>query len=214
MIRVLIADDHPVFLEGLRLLLDSTPDLEVVGAATDGAALLSVAAETSYDVAVLDLDMPALDGAAATRELLATRPDAKVLVLTMHDDEASVQRALRAGAAGYLLKGAAQGAIVRSIHAVAEGHTVLAGGISGAVLRAATTSAPHACFPTLTAREVEVLELVARGRPNPEIAGELFLSVKTVQNRVSDLLAKTGCATRAELVALARDAGMGAPRRP
>lgn len=209
MIRILIADDHPVFLEGLRLLLDSTPDLEVVGAAVDGTALLAVAAKTSYDVVVLDLDMPGLDGAGTTRELLIARPDAKVLVLTMHDDEASVQRALRAGAQGYLLKGAAHGAIVRAIHAIAEGQTVLAGGVSGAVLRAATASAPHASFPTLTAREVEVLELVARGRPNPEIARELFLSVKTVQNRISDLLAKTGCATRAELVAHARDMGVG-----
>lgn len=209
MIRVLIADDHPVFLEGLRLLLDSTPDLEVVGAAADGAALLALAAEVPYDVVVLDLDMPGLDGAGATRELLSARRDAKVLVLTMHDDEASVQRALRAGAQGYLLKGAAQGAIVRSIHAVAEGETVLAGGVSSAVLRAATASAPHDSFPSLTAREVAVLELVARGRSNPEIARELFLSVKTVQNRISDLLAKTGCATRAGLVAHARDGGLG-----
>lgn len=209
MIRVLVADDHPVFLEGLRLLLDSAPGLEVVGAAPDGAALLALAAQASYDVVVVDLDMPGLDGASATRELLALRPGAKVLVLTMHDDEASVQRALRAGARGYLLKGAAQGSIVRAIHALADGETVLSGDVSGAVLKAATTAAPPASFPTLTAREMEVLALVARGLPNPEIARELFLSVKTVQNRVSDLLTKTGCATRAELVAHARDAGIG-----
>lgn len=208
MIRVLIADDHPVFLEGLRLLLDSAPGLEVVGAARDGTDLLALAAQTSYDVVVIDLDMPGRDGASATRELLARRPDTKVLVLTMHDDEASVQRALRAGARGYLLKGAAQGTIVRAIHALAEGDTVLAGGVSRAVLRAATTSAP-ASLPGLTAREAEVLALVARGLPNPTIARELFLSVKTVQNRVSDLLAKTGCSTRAQLVARARDAGLG-----
>lgn len=209
MIRALIADDHPVFLDGLRLLLDSTPGLEVVGAVTDGASLLDLAAETAYDVAVVDLDMPGLDGASATRELLAKRPDAKVLVLTMHDDEASVNRALRAGARGYLLKGAAQGAIVRAIHALADGDTVLAGRVGSAVLLAATATTPHSSFPTLTARDVEVLELVARGLPNPDIARQLFLSVKSVQNRVSDLLTKTGCTTRAQLVAHARDAGLG-----
>jgi DNA-binding NarL/FixJ family response regulator len=209
MIRVLVADDHPLFLDGLRLLLDSTPGIEVAGSAADGPALLDLARTTAYDVAVVDLDMPSLDGASATRELVAMRPDARVLVLTMHDDTESVHRALRAGARGYLLKGAAQGAIVRAIHAVADGETVLAGGVSGAVLRAATASTPHASFPTLTAREVAVLELVARGLTNPDIARELFLSVKTVQNRVSDLLAKTGCSTRAQLVAHARDASAG-----
>lgn len=209
MIRVLIADDHPVFLEGLRLLLESTPGIEVVGAAPDGSALLELAAATAYDVAVVDLDMPGIDGASSTRELLTLRPGTKVLVLTMHDDAASVQRALRAGAQGYLLKGAAQGAIVRAIHSLADGETVLAGGVSDAVLRAAAASTPHPSFPTLSGREVEVLALVAQGHPNAVIARELFLSVKTVQNRVSDLLAKTGCATRAQLVAHARDTGLG-----
>lgn len=209
MIRVLMADDHPVFLEGLRMLLDSTPGVEVVGAAADGDSLLALAAQASYDVVVVDLDMPGLDGASAARELLVRRPATKVLVLTMHDDEASVQRALRAGARGYLLKGAAQGAIVRAIHALADGETVLAGGVSAPVLAAATASASPASFAALTAREAEVLALVARGLPNPEIARELFLSIKTVQNRVSDLLTKTGCATRAQLVARARDAGLG-----
>jgi DNA-binding NarL/FixJ family response regulator len=208
-IRVLIADDHPVFLDGLRLLLDSTPGIEVVGTAADGSALLELAASTPYDVVVVDLDMPGVDGATATRQLLAAHPGAAVLVLTMHDDEESVHRALRAGARGYVLKGAAQGAIVRAIHALAEGDTVLHGSVGGRVLRAATAAVPSAAFPSLSAREVEVLELVARGMPNPAIAERLFLSVKTVQNRVSDLLAKTGALSRAELVARARDAGLG-----
>lgn len=103
MIRVLIADDHPVFLEGLRLLLESTPGIEVVGAAEDGGSLISMVAATQYDVAVVDLDMPGIDGATAIRALLETSPEAPVLVLTMHDDDASVQRALRAGARGYML---------------------------------------------------------------------------------------------------------------
>lgn len=208
-IRVLIADDHPVFLDGLRMLLDSAPDIEVVGTASNGSTLLELAARTACDVVVADLDMPGMDGAAATRELLAIHPETPVLVLTMHDDEESVHRALRAGARGYVLKGAAHGAIVRAIHTLAEGDTLLHGSIGQKVLRAATTATPSAAFPSLSTREVEVLDLVARGMPNPAIAERLFLSVKTVQNRVSDLLTKTGATSRAELVARARDAGLG-----
>jgi len=208
-VRVLIADDHPLFLDGLSMLLQSTPGLEVVGTASDGAALLQAVDTTPFDVAVVDLDMPGVDGAAATRELLQVRPDAAVLVLTMHDDDESVQRSLRAGARGYVLKGAAQGAIVRAIHALAEGDTVLHGGIAARVVRAATASRPSPEFPSLSAREAEVLHLVARGLTNHAIADRLFLSVKTVQNKVSDLLDKTGTRSRAELVAHARDAGLG-----
>ena len=208
-IRVLVADDHPVFLDGLRLLLDSTPGLEVVGAAGDGQALVALAADTSYDVAVVDLDMPGLDGAAATRRLLDLHPGAAVLVLTMHDDDESVHRALRAGARGYVLKGAAHGTIARAVQALAEGDTVLHGSVGAKVVQAATEGRPSPAFPSLTEREAEVLELVARGLPNPAIADALFLSVKTVQNRVSDLLTKVGAGSRAELVARARDAGLG-----
>lgn len=208
-VRVLIADDHPLFLDGLRTLLQSSSGLEVVGSATDGEALVQAAEATSFDVAVVDLDMPGVDGTTATRQLLQARPDAAVLVLTMHDDDESVQRALRAGARGYVLKGAAQGAIVRAIHALAEGDTVLHGSIGARVVRAATESRPNPAFPTLSAREAEVLQLVARGLTNQAIADRLFLSIKTVQNRVSDLLDKTGTSSRAELVAHARDAGVG-----
>lgn len=208
-VRVLIADDHPLFLDGLRLLLQSSPGIEVVGTAEDGAALLQAAGTTSFDVAVVDLDMPGVDGAAATRELLQVKPEAGVLVLTMHDDEESVHRALRAGARGYVLKGAAQGAIVRAVHALAEGDTVLHGAVGARVVRAATESRPSPAFPSLSAREAEVLELVARGLSNQAIADRLFLSIKTVQNRVSDLFDKTGTRSRAELVAQARDAGVG-----
>jgi DNA-binding NarL/FixJ family response regulator len=208
-VRVLIADDHPVFLDGLRVLLDSTPGIQVVGTAADGEALLQAVASTPFDVAVVDLDMPGVDGAAATRELMQLRPDAAVLVLTMHDDDESVQRALRAGARGYVLKGAAQGAIVRAINALAEGDTVLHGDIGARVVRAAIESRPSPEFPSLSARETEVLHLVARGLTNQAIADRLFLSIKTVQNKVSDLLDKTGTRSRAELVAHARDAGLG-----
>ncbi len=208
-VRVLIADDHPVFLDGLLVLLASTPGIEVVGTAADGEALLEAAAAAPFDVAVVDLDMPGVDGATATRQLMLQRPDVAVLVLTMHDDDESVQRALRAGARGYVLKGAAQGAIVRAINALAEGDTVLHGDIGARVVRAATESRPSPDFPSLSAREAEVLHLVARGLTNQAIADRLFLSIKTVQNKVSDLLDKTGTRSRAELVAHARDAGLG-----
>lgn len=209
-VRVLIADDHPVFLEGLRLLLDSADGIQVVGAAEDGRRLVELAEVTPFDVAVVDLDMPGLDGGAATRQLLHDHPGTAVLVLTMHDDPQSVDRALRAGARGYLLKGARHGAVVRAIAAVAEGETVFGGTVGRAVVEAATAGGrPRLPFPDLTAREGEVLELVARGSGNAAIAAELHLSLKTVQNHVSALVAKTGSVSRAELVARARDAGVG-----
>lgn len=207
-IRALLADDHPVFLEGLRVLLESTGDIEVAGVAADGAALLDLARDHSFDVAVVDLDMPDLDGAEATRRLLRERPEAGVLMLTMHDDQASVTRALRAGARGYVLKGAGHGAIVRAIRSVADGDTVLGGAVGRAVLGAVTSGERTGAFPGLSDREIEVLALVARGHSNAAIADELFLSVKTVQNHVSSLLAKTRTGTRASLVAHARDAGV------
>lgn len=208
-VRVLLADDHPVFLDGLRMLLDSAPGISVAGTASDGAALLELASRVPFDAVVVDLDMPGTDGAGATRSLLEQHPDAAVLVLTMHDDTASVDRALRAGARGYVLKGAGHGTITRAVLAVADGDTVLGAGVGGAVVRAATSSRPTPAFPTLSAREAEVLDLVAEGLANGAIAGQLFLSVKTVQNHLSSLLAKTGASSRAELVALARDAGVG-----
>jgi DNA-binding NarL/FixJ family response regulator len=126
-LRVAIADDHPLFLDGLRLLLATTPDIEVVAAAADGEQLLRALESVDADVIVVDLDMPGLDGAEVARRLVALRPGVPVLVLTMHDDGDSAVRALRAGARGYVLKGAGHGAIVRAVRAVADGDTVLGG---------------------------------------------------------------------------------------
>lgn len=207
MIRVALADDHPVFREGLQLLLESTGDIEVVGVAADGAELLRLleGPVVEVDVVVLDLDMPVLDGVSTARRLSATHPDLGILALTMHDEPSVVARALDAGARGYVLKGAGHGAIARAVRAVAEGDTVLSGSVGEAVRR--RSLAPEsAVLPGLSTRESEVLELVARGQDNHEIARALYLSIKTVQNHVSSLLAKTGARTRAELVALARDA--------
>nr|WP_281496689.1 response regulator transcription factor [Ornithinimicrobium sp. F0845] len=202
-----MADDHPVFREGLQLLLESTGDIEVVGVAADGAELLRLIErpDVEVDVVVLDLDMPVLDGVSTARRLSAARPDLGILALTMHDEPSVVARALDAGARGYVLKGAGHGAIARAVRAVAEGDTVLSGTVGEAVRRRTLTS-DEPILPGLSARESEVLTLVAQGRDNHEIARSLYLSAKTVQNHVSALLSKTGARTRAELVALARDA--------
>lgn len=202
--RVLIADDHPVFLEGLRILLETVPEIDVVGVAADGAELLALASRVAADVAVVDLDMPGTDGATATQALRESHPDLGVLILTMHDDRSSLRRALVAGARGYVLKGAGHGAIARAVLSVADGDTVLSGAIGQKVLEAAAgSSGPWA--PGLSEREQEVLDMVAGGLENGEIARRLSLSVKTVQNYVSNLLAKLNAGSRAQLVAIARD---------
>ncbi len=205
-LRVAIADDHPLFLDGLRLLLDTTPDIEVVLAARDGLELLAGLEEVDADVVVVDLDMPGTGGIEVARRLTATAPRTAVLVLTMHDESDVAVRALRAGARGYVLKGAGHGAIVRAVHAVADGDTVLGGAVASALVEAATLSRSGRPFPQLSDREYEVLEHVAQGHDNGAIARTLCLSVKTVQNHVSNLLAKLGARSRAELVAMARDA--------
>lgn len=208
-IRVLLADDHPVFREGLRMMLDTVAGIEVVGAAADGAALVQLAEEVAADVAVVDLDMPVLDGPGAAAELLARRPGLAVLALTMHEDEAMVVRALRAGVRGYVLKTAPPDTIAKAVVAVAEGDTWLAGAVGELVRTAAFRRAGPGPFPELSPRETEVLELVARGLSNQAIARELFLSTKTVQNHVSTVMGKLRVGSRAEAVARARDGGLG-----
>lgn len=214
MIRVAIADDHPVIREGLQLLLESTGDIQVVGIAADGAELLAVVdrltgegadPDGGVDVVIVDIDMPVLDGVEAARRLARSHPQVGVLALTMHDGSATVARALDAGVRGYVLKGAGQGAIARAVRAVAEGDTVLSGAVGEAVRRGSVRG-EGPLLAGLSERESEVLTMVAQGRDNHEIARTLFLSVKTVQNHVSALLGKTGARSRAELVAMARDA--------
>ncbi|MHA6670319.1 response regulator transcription factor [Homoserinimonas sp. A447] len=205
--RVIMADDHPVFLDGLKLLLETTDGIEAVGTATNGLALLELAENTPFDVAVVDLEMPVLDGIAATGRLLARWPDAAILILTMHDDDATLLRALRSGAAGYLLKGSGHGAIVRAIRGVADGDAVFAGR-AGRVVREAIRNPERSPIHGLTSRELELLAGIASGADNAAIASSLFLSTKTVQNNVSLLMGKLGAASRAHLVALARDLGV------
>jgi len=211
LLQVLIADDHPIFREGLRAQLDVAPDIEVVGEATDGTEVVSATTALKPHVVVMDLHMPECSGAEATRQIVQTMPKVAVLVLTMYDDDDLVFAALRAGARGYLLKDASGSDIVRAVRAVAQGEAVFGPHVADRVLRffAQGTPGSPSPFPQLTNRELEVLDLVARGLNNNVIARRLTLSEKTVRNRVSDILAKLHVAGRAEAVAAARDAGLG-----
>jgi DNA-binding NarL/FixJ family response regulator len=211
-IRIVIADDHPLFRTGLRALLGSVTDMEVVGEATTGDEAVDLAREEHPEVVVMDLNMPGIGGIGATRRIVEDARGVRVLVMTMHEDDEAVFAALRAGAHGYLLKGALQEETLRAIRAVANGEAIL-GPVVAARLQGYLTAPPAAdpadAFPQLTDREIEVLELLAERRSNAEIAAKLFLSQKTVRNYVSGILAKLQVADRAEARLVARAAGIG-----
>jgi DNA-binding NarL/FixJ family response regulator len=209
---VVLADDHPVYRFGLRAVLDASPEVEVVGEAADGAELLAQVARCSPDVVLTDLSMPTLSGTAAIDELTRRRPGLGILVLTMHEDDASLFGALRAGARGYLLKGADRDEIVRAVLAVAGGDALYGGAVARRVADALTGTATRTpVLPELTGREREVLELLAAGLPTGRIARRLGLSDKTVRNHVSAVLTKLQVPDRAAAVSRAREAGMGTP---
>jgi DNA-binding NarL/FixJ family response regulator len=212
-VRVVVADDHPVFRDGLQVTLDDEPDISVVAAVSDGEAAVAEALRHRADVVLMDLRMPGGGGVAATARIAVERPATNVIVLTMCDDDDSVFAALRAGARGYLLKEAESNDILRAVRAVAGGEAVFGPRIADRVIAFFSTAGLRGGaatpFPQLTDREREVLDLVARGCDNPTIARRLFLSEKTVRNHVSACLTKLQVASRAEAVALARDAGLG-----
>jgi DNA-binding NarL/FixJ family response regulator len=211
-IRVVVADDHPVFRYGLLAVLDGADGVETVGEAEDGERLLEVVERERPDVVVTDLHMPGLDGVAATREVLRRAPGTGVLVLTLHDDDATVVSALRAGALGYLVKGADRAEIVRAVEAVAAGQAVYGASVAQRIVGFYTGVQERysaEVFPQLSVREREVLDLVATGCGNHAIAARLHLSEKTVRNNVSALLMKVGAPDRAALIVTAREAGMG-----
>ena len=211
-VRVILADDHPVVRAGLAALLDSLPDVEVVAVAADGRMAVKETVLQRPDVAILDLAMPEMDGFAATREITRLAPDVGVLVLTMFDDEDSVFAAMRAGARGYVVKGAEQEEIARAVHAVAAGEAIFSPGVAERVLR--FFSAPPLArdpFPELTAREREILELLAGNLGNAAIATRLGLSPKTVANHLSSIFAKLCVADRAGAILRAREAGLPSP---
>jgi len=210
-LRVLIADDHPVFRDGLRTLLASVPETEVVGEVSTGDEAIVQAAALQPDVILMDLHMPGLNGIEASRAILRASPHIGILVLTMFEDDDSVFAAMLAGARGYLLKGADQIEIVRALTAVSHGEAIFSPSIAGrlthyfSMLRNA--SLPQA-FPELTEREREILTLIAQGCNNTGIASRLVLSPKTVRNHVSNIFNKLQVADRAQAIIRAREAGL------
>jgi DNA-binding NarL/FixJ family response regulator len=213
MIQTLIADDHQLFRDGLKSLLDSTPDTEVIGEASSGGEAIIQASKLKPDVILMDLQMPGVNGIEATQQIVAKDPGINILILTMFDDDQSVFAALRAGARGYVLKGVKHDEMLRAVRAVASGEAIFSPGIAQRMMTffaSARPADPSRAFPDLTLREREVLDLLARDYSNADIANELVISPKTVRNHVSNILSKMQVADRREAGSIARDAGMGA----
>ncbi len=213
LIRVLVVDDHPVFRDGMAGAIDAAGDLDAVGSCQDGAEAVAEAREQQPDVVLMDLNLPELGGIDATRQIVHDSPHVAVLVLTMLDDQDSVFAAMRAGARGYLLKGATPEEIVSGVRAVARGEAVFGPGIADRVLRyfsEAHGQPQPTPFPELTPRERELLALIAAGTSNADIARQLFISPKTVRNHISNIFTKLQVADRAAAIAKARQAGLSA----
>jgi DNA-binding NarL/FixJ family response regulator len=208
-IRILIADDHPMFRFGLRALLTAEPDTVVIGEATSGRQVIEMAAQLTPDVILMDINMPEISGIEATRQIFAANPDIGILVITMFEDD-TVFAAIRAGARGYILKGAEGEETIRAIRAVANGESIFSPAIAQRltkfIVTAPTVEAP--LFPDLTPREREILVLIAQGLTNSAIAEHLSLSPKTVRNQVSSVLSKLNVTSRAEAIVKARQAGL------
>ena len=217
-IQVLIADDHVSYREGVRALLSNSPEITVVGEASNGDEVIAKAAELKPAVILMDLKMPGMNGIEATRKITATQSNVGVLVITMFDDDDSVFAAMRAGARGYLLKDADKDELVRAISAVERGEAIFSPAIAQRMIQYFTASPAGqsstkknqpAEFAELTERELEILDLIAQGHNNTVIANKLSLSIKTVQNYVSSILTKLQVADRAQAIVRAREAGFG-----
>lgn len=211
-IRVLVADDHPMFRDGLRTLLGSTPDTELAGEAATGEEAVTLAAELRPDVVVMDVRMPGMGGIEATRQIVTASPRTRILVVTMFEDDATVFQAMRAGARGYVLKGANYAEMLRAIKAVGEGEAIFSPKVAARLAEYFENIRPAVqpqVFPELSEREREILDLIAGGLKNPEIARRLYLSPKTVRNHVSNILTKLQVADRTQAIIRAREAGLG-----
>jgi DNA-binding NarL/FixJ family response regulator len=211
--RVLIAEDHPLYRKGLRDLIASDPDLDLVAEVTDGETVVSAALEHQPDLILMDLQLPGQSGIVATRQIMSALPLTRILVITLFEDDDSVFSALRAGARGYVLKDADEQDLLRAMHAVAEGDSLFSPSIANRVLAFFAASRPVApeIFPSLTERERDILTLLARGHSNPQIATELFLSPKTIANNLTNIFSKLQVADRSEAIIRARDAGLHSP---
>jgi DNA-binding NarL/FixJ family response regulator len=211
-LRVLIADDHPIFRNGIRALLASVPDFEIAGEAATGEEAITEAAALQPDVVLMDLQMPGIGGVEATRQILFASPHIRVLIVTMFEDDYSVFTAMRAGARGYIVKGASSSDMLRAIRAVASGEAIFSPAIAVRLMHffsAPRPAIPAQTFPELTDREREILDLIAQGASNAEIANKLVLSPKTVRNHVSNIFSKLQVADRAQAIIRGREAGLG-----
>lgn len=210
-LRVLVAEDHPVYRDGLRALLAGEERIELVGEAQDGDEAVRLATELQPDVVLMDIRMPGRNGIEATRAILSARPRTAVLVLTMYEDDATVFNAMRAGARGYLLKDADGTDLAQAIETVGNGGAIFGAGVARRLIAffGAASSVRAEPFPELTEREREVLEHIARGESNAVIGGRLGISLKTVRNYASTIFDKLMVASRAQAIVRAREAGMG-----
>jgi DNA-binding NarL/FixJ family response regulator len=211
-LRVLIADDHPIFRNGIRALLASLPDIEVAGEATSGDEAIAQAGALQPDLVLMDLKMPGIGGIEATRRILLASPHIRVLVVTMFEDDHSVFAAMRAGARGYVVKDVNPAEMLRAVRAVGSGEAIFSPAIAARLIEffaAPRAPVPPQTFPELSEREREILDLIAQGASNAEIASRLVLSPKTVRNHVSNIFSKLQVADRAHAIIRARDAGLG-----
>jgi len=211
-LRVLIADDHPLFRHGIAALLQAATGFEVVGEATSGEEVVTLAEQLQPDVVLMDIRMPGISGIEATRRILHTSPHIRILIVTMSEDDASVFTAMRAGARGYVLKEAQKDDMLRAIRAVGRGEAIFSPAVAARLIdffADARLGVPRQAFPELTEREREILNLIAQGRSNPEIAARLILSGHTVRNYVSNIFGKLQVVDRAQAIVRAREAGLG-----
>ena len=212
-ITIVVVDDHPVVRNGLVALMGTIPGFEVVGEAAEGDAAVQVVAEVEPDVVLMDVRMPGMDGVEATRRIREQVPGCRVLILTMHDDDATVFTAMKAGAQGYLLKEAEQDDIVRAVRAIVAGEAIFGPGVATRVLgyfaEPPTMVGADVAFPELTDRERTILDLLAQGKRNSDIAAQTYLSPKTVSNHLTSIFAKLQVAGRGEAIVRAREGGLG-----